>query len=77
MCQCEYGEWSWKSPAMPAGSVPNNEGVLRSGANEPEPHRCEFVLWLGWVRANKCVVREAELRGRVTRIGRCLNSQGG
>jgi len=32
----------------------------RSGANEP--HRSNFVLWLGWVRANKRVVREAKQR---------------
>ena len=41
----------WQSAAVSAGLVPIHEGILRSGANEP--HRSKFVLWLGWVRANK------------------------
>ena len=60
----------WQSAAVSAGSVPINEGVLRSGANEP--HRSKFILWPGWVCANKHVVHE--VRRRMMRFGR---SQGG
>ena len=65
----------WQSAAVSAGSVP----TMRESSVAVRMSHIEVNLFCGsgGYVLTSVVVREAELRRRVTRVRRCLNSQDG